>query len=288
MSRKFLTGILLFILNIVAGCQTNNPIVCSRLTGNYWQIWAMMPDGSNLKQVTKSLSDKRYPIWNTNGWELLCSDNDNQALIIDTDNGAEHRILESFGKVGRIVPSPDGKKLLFVRFKSELMDSSDLWVTSVDGNEQRILTREVGLQYDPEWSPDGKNIICVSGHGYQTHELYIMDSDGRNRKRLTNNKALELLPSFSPDGKKIAYVSDMTGDFEIWTMNVDGADTKQLTNSAGIDTRPRWSPDGKRILFVSSRTGSLQLWIMDGDGASPVQITKGAPCNDPDWRKLSK
>jgi TolB protein len=288
MLKHFLIILLFIFITALSGCQDGNSIAFSRLTGDYWQIWTMRPDGKSARQITFSPSDKRYPVWTADGRKLLCHDNDNRALTVDINNGYENRILKSFDRVGKVTPSPDGSKLLFVRFRTELMDSSDLWLTSIDGGDQKILTRDAGLQYDPEWSPDESKIVYVSGHGYQTHELYLMDSDGKNKKRLTENKALDLLPAFSPDGRRIAYVSDATGDFEIWVMNADGTDKKRLSNSEGIDTRPRWSPDGKHIMFVSNRTGSLQLWIMRSDGTDPVQITKGAPSNDPDWRKISK
>ena len=114
-----------------------------------------------------------------------------------------------------------------------------------------------------------------------------MESDSKNKRRLTNNKALEVLPAFSPDEKSIAYVSDITGDFEIWLMDVDGRNPRQITNSFGIDTRPCWSPDGDQIMYVSNRNGQLQLWIMNKDGSGTRQLTRGAPTMDPAWRKES-
>jgi TolB protein len=204
---------------------------------------------------------------------------------VDLDTNEESPILEEFGLVGHIVESPDGGTLLFVRFNSETEDISNLWTCTVEGKEQKVVTRDAGLQYDPAWSHDGKKIVYVSGHGYQTHELYTIDSDGKNKQKLTNNKALELLPAFSADNKKIAYSSDNTGDFEIWLMDPDGSDPRQLTDSDGIDTRPCWSPDGNRIMFVSNRNGNQQIWIMNKDGSDPRQLTTGAPSIDPAWKK---
>ena len=302
MADKISNLILLLVLVIISGCQIQQPvdnavlskthaspfdntIAFSRLTGDYWQVWTMQPDGSNLKQVTKSLSDKRYPVWKRDGRELFCRTNNNKAFSVNPDSGSEHQIIPSMALVGGIASSPIDDKLLLVRFRTQLRDSASLWLTTLDEKNSRILTRDTGLQYDPAWSYDGEKIAYILGHGYQTHELYIMDCTGKNKRKLTNNKALEVLPAFSPDGKTIAYASDITGDFEIWLMNVYGSNCRQLTNSKGLDTRPYWSPDGNKIMFVSNRSGKLQIWIMNNDGSNPEQLTTGAASIDPAWRR---
>jgi TolB protein len=303
MANKLFTLSMFFVLIFATGCQrrrlvdeavalrngqvqsTDNPIAFSRFMGDYWQIWTMQPDCSNVKQVTMSLSDKRYSVWAKDNNQLLFRTNNNQVYNVNLDTGQENRILTSFGLIGGVASSPDGDKLLVVRFRTQPRDSANLWLTTLEGKDGTMLTRDVGLQYDPAWSPDGKKIVYILGHGYQTHELYIMDSDGKNKRRLTNNKALEVLPVFSPDGKTIAYSSNITGDFEIWLMNVDGSNSRQLTDSEGIDTRPYWSPDGSNMVFVSNRSDELQLWIMNNDGSNPRQLTKGAPSTDPVWRR---
>lgn len=260
-------------------------IAFSRLTGDYWQIWTMELDGKSTKQITNSPSDKRYPCWAENGQKIFFRTNNNKVFSFNLENGQERPILEAYGLVGSVVESPDGGTLLFVRFRNDLKDSSDLWISTLEGKGQKILTRDVGLQYDPAWSGDGKKIAYVSGHGFQTHELYIVDSNVGNKQRLTDNKALELLPAFSPDDKTLAYVSDITGDYEIWLMDVDGSNPRRLTNSDGIDTRPCWSPDGNRIMFVSNRGGNQQIWIMNKDGSDAQQLTTGPPSIDPAWKK---
>jgi TolB protein len=292
MTKKILTTTALLALTALVGCQrqqvgnqVGNPIAFSRLTGDYWQIWTMQPDGSKATRITKSLSDKRYPVWSQDGQELFYRTNNNHTFSVNLATGDEAPLMGSFGLSGGAIPSPDGSKFLLVRYRTQLQDSGNLWLAEADGKNSRILTTDTGLQYDPAWSPDGKKIVYICGHGYRTQEIYIIDSDGKNKRKLTNNEAIELLPSFSPDGKTIAYASDMTGDYEIWLMDTDGGNPKQITNSKGIDTRPCWSPDGNNLMFVSNRSGELQLWVMDKDGSNAKQLTDGSPSMDPAWRR---
>ena len=278
----------------IIGCQrvspiektsSMHPIVFSRLTGDYWQLWLMNVDGSGPTQLTSSASDKRYPVWSHDNQKVLFRNNNNQVFLFDLQTSRTKQVLKNMGFVGSVALLPHSSRPLFVRFRSEIMDSSDLWLSSFEGDNRHILTRDIGLQYDPAWSPNGEKIAYISGHGYQTHELFVMDVEDGNKVSLTDNKALELLPTFSPDGKMVAYVSDISGDFEIWLMSIDGSNPQRLTFSDGLDSRPCWSPDGRHILFVSNRDDNLQLWMMNRDGTNPRQLTTGPPSMDPAWRR---
>lgn len=287
MNNKILISITIVTLVVVSGCQqAGNSVAFTRLTGDHWQIWTARPDGSNTKQITASAMDKRYPVWPKNDRELFFRTNNNQTFCVDLDSGCESKALETMGLNDGVIPSPDGSKLLVVKFKTQLKDSGNLWLTTLDGKDRlKILTRGPGLHYNPTWSPDSGRIAYIDGYGYRSDELYIMDSDGKNKCRLTNNKAIDVLPDFSPDGKRIAYVSDITGNYEIWLIDSDGGNPKQLTDFEGIDTKPSWSPDGRKIMFVSDRGGPLQLWVMDSNGGNVKQLTTGNPSMDPAWRK---
>jgi len=285
MLRPFVfVGLMMCLAPGCRGGQSPGTIAFSRRTGDHWQIWTINPDGRGGRQITTSPSDKRYPAWTRDGKRLLYRDNNNRAFAFDLTTGREYRILATLGMIGSLAQSPVGDKLLVVRFDATLKDHSNLWLTSIQGRDQRMLTRDAGLQYDPAWSRNGKRIAYISGQGYQRHELYLMNADGTNKQRLTVNAALELLPAFSPDGSKIAYVSDVTGDFNVWVINADGSNPRQLTGDPGIDTRPCWSPRGRAILFVSDRSGSLQLWTMNVDGGDLRQLTHGSPSMEPAWK----
>jgi len=287
MGNKAFILIMLLASVVVSGCRSQlvNTVAFSRLTGDYWQIWTMRPDGSKARQITTSPSDKRYPVWSYDRQELFFRTNNNEAFIVNPGTGQENKILGSLGLSDGVVPSPDGTELLLVRFSTQLKDISSLWLTTLDGENARILTKSAGLQYNPTWSPNGRRIAYVYGHGYRTDELYIMDSNGKNIRRLTRNEAIEVLPAFAPDSKTITYVSDVTGDYEIWLMDTDSGSCRQLTDSKGIDTRPVWSHDGKRIMFVSNRSGVLHIWVMNKDGSNCQQLTMGPPSADPAWRR---
>lgn len=286
-------NIICLVTVFVVGCQeqrsaelkfNHGSVAFSRLSGDYWQIWTIQPDGSGARQVTSSPCDKRYPAWSANGNGIYFRTNNNTVATVDIETGREKRILADLGLVDGVAASPAEFELIFTRYRSELKDSGDLWLASCHGNNGRVLTRDVGIQHEPCWSADGERIVYISSHGYRTSEIYTIDAGGGNKHRLTDNNAREALPVFSPISSQICYCSDVSGDYEIWVMDVQGGNRRRLTFSDGIDTRPYWSPDGSEIVFSSNRDGALQLWIMNADGTNLRQLTDGAPSMDAVWR----
>ena len=256
----------------------------SRLTQGTWQVWQRDLATDERAQRTFSPGDKRYPSWAGNGRIAFCTANQDCYALRD-GRAAPDPLLERLWPVKDVVWSPDGARVAFARFRTDLADNANVWVAFADGSDQRMLTHEPGIQYNPSWSPDGTQLVYTGGQGYGTYELYVINADGTNQRRLTHNTHHEFLPAWSPDGARIAFASDASGDYEIWVMRADGSDAKPLTRSPGLDTRPAWSPDGSRIAFVTNRTGTLEIWVMNPDGSDqrPLERAEGGVC-DPAWR----
>jgi len=112
------------------------------------------------------------------------------------------------------------------------------------------------VDYEPFWSPDGKQIVLISSrHGGM--KVHVMDassvSHGSDMRQLTTGEAEDDAPAWSPDGKKITFVSIRGGVSQIFVMNADGTDTRQLTKGNAENIHPTWSPDSERILFNTTQ-----------------------------------
>jgi imidazolonepropionase-like amidohydrolase/Tol biopolymer transport system component len=92
--------------------------------------------------------------------------------------------------------SPDGKTLVF-----DLL--GDIYTMPVAGGKATPLTRGMGFDAQPRWSPDGKKIVYVSDRsgGYN---LYTLSVDKKDTVQITtgNTTAYES-PIWTPDGKYI-------------------------------------------------------------------------------------
>jgi Tol biopolymer transport system component len=259
-------------------------LLYSRLTDGTWQVWQRDLSTNQRVQVTLTPGDKRYPAWVLDGGIAYCTSN--QACFqVHSGDERNEPLLADLWPVRDVAGSPDGRSLAFSRFRTELVDSANLWIADSAGTQRRILTQDAGIQEDAAWSPDGEQLAFAAGQGPGTYEIYLVNADGTNRRQLTRNRANDFLPAWSPDGTQIAFSSDASGDYEIWIMRTDGSDLRQLTHSPGLDTRPAWSPDGGHLAFATNRTGTLAIWVMNTDGADQrsLEQAEGGSC-DPAWR----
>lgn len=102
-----------------------------------------------------------------------------------------------------------------------------------------------------ELSPDGKRVV-FSARG----EVFSVPAEEGITRNLTESSgAHERDAVWSPDGKHIAYLSDVSGEYEIYTEAQDGlSEPVQLTSNA--DTYKFtivWSPDSRKILWSDKK-----------------------------------
>lgn len=213
--------------------------------------------------------------------------------------------------------SPDGSKIAFT--SSRALDGTDaansnetenIWVMNADGSDPTPLTEltaDGAGSSDPQWSPDGTQIVFNSSAALNGDDaanpiinIWVMDANGDNRApatELTAAQTIALQPSFSPDGGQIVYRSNRAlggGDAvnlnnvnNIWVSDPDGDNAvpiTDLTASGVITNAPVWSPDGSQIAYYSNRdldpgvdgvnpNGTQNLWLTNPDGSGQVPVT---------------
>jgi len=103
----------------------------------------------------------------------------------------------------------------------------------------------------PSWSPDGKNLAFLEGHG----DLHIVNADGKKDKTLWKSFS-EFSYSWSPDSRWMA-LSPIDFDYnsDIWIVPVDGkqSDGVNISQHPDDDLDPVWSADGKALAWSSRR-----------------------------------
>jgi len=113
---------------------------------------------------------------------------------------------------------------------------------------------------DPQMSPDGRWVACVTGRSDREKDrrfsdIWLFSTDGKQRVQLTNRHHRDHTPRWSPDGATLAFVSPEQDDdkakSQVWAIPVSRGEARQLTLLKHGAGSPAWSPDGKRIAFTA-------------------------------------
>lgn len=156
--------------------------------------------------------------------------------------------------------SPDGQQLVF-----DLL--GDLYLMPVGGGKAAPLTRGMGFDAQPRFSPDGKRVVFVSDRdgGYN---LYHMSVDKRDTVQLTRGKTNTYeSPDWTPDGQYIV----VTRNMKLHLYHRDGGSGQQLIREpAQLRTLGAAVSSDGRYIWYAQRTGQWLYNTPLGDYALAV------------------
>jgi TolB protein len=177
-------------------------------------------------------------------------------------------------------------------------ESYDIFISDLQGNILKQLTRSPGYDAEATVSPKGDKIVFTSSRSGDL-ELYTMNLDGSNVKQITDQLGYDGGAFFSPDGKKIIFRASrpktdeqiktykellaqnlvMPTEMELFICNADGSNMKQITNLGGANWAPNFTADGQKIIFSSNHNAKgfhFNLFLCNLDGTGIQQITYDA------------
>jgi gamma-glutamyltranspeptidase len=153
-----------------------------------------------------------------------------------------------------------------------------LWTLSADGRDPRAVVRWAdhggGLERDPSWSRDGRQLAFAARLDAGGFDLYVVDARGGAPRRLTALPGDERWPSWLPDGR-LVFAGRDRGQWDLFLIDPrDPAPAMdRLTDTTTDETEPSVSPDGRLVAFVSpldSADGEADLWLLELSGRVAV------------------
>lgn len=248
---------------------------------SYSDIYMMnATKGKALTQITNTPNDEEeYPCFSKDG-KLIVYDKrqsnlgykDAEIWIKNLENG--ENILLGKGRMPSF--SPDGKKIVFVKYTTDA-EHTCLWTMDIDGDNQMQLTdTKLDAVWHPRFSPDGNSIIFDSYNKKRNHvDLYIINKDGGDITQLTANKSYDGQPYWADDGN-IYFVSDRGGLKDkrgIWRFRIGDINSSNITNEVVSQQEQT-----KLIYHVVKQEETINK-IASDYGVSVSEIIK--------WNKLS-
>jgi TolB protein len=183
----------------------------------------------------------------------------------------------------RVVSGEAGVFTTRIAYVATQTGNKEIYIMDWDGYNPLPLTKNGSINLNPDFSPDGREIIFTS-YKHGNPNLFRRSLSNTAEISISARKGLNITGSWSPDGKKIALALSKDGDAEIYTIDRDGNHPNRLTVDPALDLYPAWSPDGKQLAFVSDRLGKPQIFIMNTDGGNVRRLTTSGNYNvNPRW-----
>ena len=202
-----------------------------------FDIFTAKPDGSDLRQLTKTPGYDAETTITLDGKKLVFTSTRNGDLDIYTmnaDGTNVRQLTNELGYDGGPFWSYDGKQIVYRAYHPE---------TEAQKADYTSLLKQ--------------NLIRPT-----TLEIWVMNADGSNKRQVTRNGKANFGPYFFPDGKRIIFASNMDDpkgrNFDLYKVNVDGTGLERITFNDTFDGFPMFSPDGKKLVFASNRNAAKQ------------------------------
>jgi Tol biopolymer transport system component len=207
-----------------------------------------------------------------------------QHLSVLRLGGADSYPVNDFPVRG-VVWSPDGATLAVVASSGS---ATDIYLIRADGTSPYNLSDHPAYDFDPIWSPDGRQIAFISyrgGEALNNGKIFVatLDADRQvaDLRPITDYRESHELAAWSPDGVWLLFTSALEQEGraeDVFIARADGTELRPLTTDPARDLNPAWSPDGTWIAFESDRDGRREIYLIRPDGTGLVNLSR-----DPAW-----
>ncbi len=299
--KKFLTIVVFIAAVIHTGIAQRIPVLNQvKLPHNYYYRELYFPQLTSGPSSVAWSADGKHLVYSMNGSLWIQEIGTMKAVQLTDEEGYDYQPDVS----------PDGKKIVFVRYNGT---STEIMTLDLASGVTRPLTENKAVNLEPRWSPDGGQIAFVStanSGNFLLHmarfeqdkitDIRFLDPDQTSKIPRYYYSPIDhsINPVWARDGKKIYFVSNHEiahGTGDIVSLDLDTKEIKTIRHEeTSWRTNPDISPDGTRMVYSSYLGRNWnQLWMIPvSRGDYPIPLTYGEYDNtrprwSPDGKKIA-
>ncbi|MEL7119073.1 MAG: S41 family peptidase [Bacteroidota bacterium] len=173
--------------------------------------------------------------------------------------------------------SPDGNQVAFSY-------QGDIWTSNANGGTAMRMTIHESYESNPQWSPDGKNLLFQSNR-YGNSDLYVMPTDGGAPERLTYFSGGDGAGKWMTNDQIVFSTrrafAQVERESEVYQISRNGGTPNRILESVG--NAPAVSPDGRYIAITKGNCrltreayrgpANRNIWVYDTQTKTFNQIT---------------
>lgn len=231
-------------------------------------------DGNELDRPVENITNLYAVDWSPDGTKVAysCYDQPNletELCVVDLETGVAEQLSSSDDAIGagepntRISWSPDGGSIAWgaeIEYEcpSGGCAKTEIVITDAVTGSTTAFTDHYAL--DPDWSPDGKEIVYFDPHsdGGEPTGIVVAPAPGQpggEREVVPLTHVSEsphghATPGWSPDGEAIVFAGSspladpVNGNSDLFTVDASGGSITNTTETSGHDGVPSWGPPG--------------------------------------------
>ncbi len=240
-------------------------------------VWIYDFKTKKTENITNNISQDIFPMWHGDEIYFLSDRDRTMNMFVYNVKTKQTKKVTDFTEYDIKFPTIGDDKIIFENggflyvfdIKTQQQNKVDIQIANdfTSGRNEIIDASKYIRSID--LSPNGERVV-VSARG----DIFSVPAKKGITRNLTKTSgAHDRDVEWSPDGKYIAFISDMSGEFEIYIMKQDGTEAPvQITENA--DTYKysfRWSPDSKKILWGDKK---MRLRYVDIESRKVTLIEK--------------
>jgi Tol biopolymer transport system component len=140
-------------------------------------------------------------------------------------------------------------------------NTSDLWITDLDGGATRRLTDDEDDSNDPQWSADGTR-IAYSASADGGKDLMVRPVEGGDARVLAAREGVQFPSDWLRDRSALLVTDNQGGNaHDILEQPADGSTPRPYVATSADETAARVSPDGRWVAYTSDESGRAEVYL---------------------------